>query len=86
MKLEYSRSFIKQMKKAPKNIQKAVRGRLGIFVSDKFHPLLNKHALQGNYRSFRSINISGDWRAVYRETDMGTAYFEALGTHSQLYK
>lgn len=86
MKLEYSRAFVKQLKKAPGKIQKAVRQRLEIFLFDKYNPILNNHALEGKYRNFRSINISGDWRAVYRETGVGTVYFETLGTHRQLYK
>lgn len=87
MEIEYSVKFIKQLKKAPKNIQISVRERLGMFVSDQFGPLLNNHALKGKYEGDRSININGDWRAVYQSVNQGTtAYFIALGTHGQLYK
>lgn len=87
MQIDYSTKFIKQLKKAPTSVQISVRKRVGLFVSDRFHSLLNNHALKGKYQGFRSINITGDWRAIYQEIDRGkTAYFIALGTHSQLYK
>ena len=47
VEIEYSVKFIKQLKKAPKNIRISVRERLGMFVSDQFGPLLNNHALKG---------------------------------------
>lgn len=87
MQIDYSAKFIKQLKKAPTNVQISVRKRFGLFVSDQFHSLLNNHALKGKYQGFRSINITGDWRAIYQEIDRGaTVYFIALGTHGQLYK
>jgi addiction module RelE/StbE family toxin len=86
MQLEYAERFIKKLRKSPKQIQKSVRIRLELFTADRFHPLLNDHALAGKLRGYRSINITGDWRALYIEVKVGVAYFEDLGTHSQLYK
>ena len=34
--------------------------------------------------NYRSINISGDWRAVFEQNN-DEVYFVTLGTHSQLY-
>lgn len=43
--------------------------------------------LKGSYLGFRSINITGDWRAIYSEEKNKkgdkTVIFEVLGTHSQ---
>ncbi len=87
MKIDYSHKFIREFKKTPRKIQIAFRNRLKIFLHDKFHPLLNNHSLTGKYQNYRSINITGDWRAIFRELNSGKLiYFEALGTHSQLYK
>jgi len=42
--------------------------------------------LVGELRGYRSINITGDWRAIFMEIDGGKIiYFVAIGTHSQLY-
>ena len=87
MKIDYSHKFIKDFKKAPRKIQIAFRERLKLFLEDKPHPLLNNHPLSGKYKGHRSINVTGNWRAIFRELDVGqTVYFDALGTHSQLYR
>ena len=85
--IDYSKKFIKSLKKAPNKIQIAFRNRLEIFLSDKFHPILNNHSLSGEYQGYRSINITGDWRAIFRERGSeDTVYFVIIGTHSNLYK
>jgi addiction module RelE/StbE family toxin len=87
VQIDYSHKFIREFKKAPRKIQMAFRERLKLFLGDKFHPLLNNHPLKGKYKNCRSINVTGDWRAVFRELDSGKiVYFDALGTHNQLYK
>ncbi|KKU90728.1 hypothetical protein A2702_02860 [Candidatus Amesbacteria bacterium RIFCSPHIGHO2_01_FULL_48_75] len=86
MQIDFAERFIKQLRKAPKSVQKSARERIEIFASDRFHPLLNNHVLSGKYQGYRSINITGDWRAVFRMIDNNTVYFEMLGTHSKLYK
>ncbi|MCL4366414.1 type II toxin-antitoxin system mRNA interferase toxin, RelE/StbE family [Patescibacteria group bacterium] len=84
-RIDYSKSFDKQLKKAPLSIKIAFRQRLELFIADQFHPQLNNHTLIGKYKGYRSINITGDWRAIYSE-DKNVVIFELLGTHSQLYK
>lgn len=87
MQIEYSRRFIKELKRAPQKIQVAFRDRLALFVENKFHPILNHHVLGGELDGCRSINITGDWRAVYEELKNGdVVFFVMIGTHSQLYK
>lgn len=84
-RIDYSKGFDKQLRKAPLPIKIAFRQRFELFLINPFHPQLNNHTLTGEYRHFRSINITGDWRAVYSE-EKDVIIFELLGTHSQLYK
>ena len=84
MRVEYSRHFVKTFKKCPQKIQVAFRAKLAIFLSDQFAVQLNNHALTGKYFGYRSINITGDWRAVFEQSD-DDVFFITLGTHSQLY-
>ena len=87
MRVKFSRRFEKRYNRAPKKIRKAFDSRLEIFIADKFHPTLNNHALIGKFAGYRSLNITGDWRAVFREMDSGErVYFDLIGSHSQLYK
>lgn len=85
MQIRFSKQFTKSYEKSPDKIKDAFDQRLDLFKNDKFHPLLNNHALTGNYSGYRSINITGDWRVIFTEQD-DVVYFEIIGTHSQLYR
>lgn len=86
MQIEYSKKFIKEFKKCPVNVKTNFKARLEIFINDQYHSILNNHPLIGELRNYRSININGDWRAIFEEMDDGKIiYFVAIGTHSQLY-
>jgi len=84
MEIDSSPQFRKHLKKAPPNIRNTTQKRLIIFLNNPFHSLLNNHLLKGEYINCRSINITGDWRAIYKQTDENTALFIAIGTHNQL--
>lgn len=90
MDVKLSKVFRKQYTRASRKVQLAFKDRLRIFEKDPRHPLLRNHLLTGEYRGFRSINITGDWRALYREqaSSRGEMLVEfiLLGTHSQLYR
>ena len=85
MKALFHKKFAKQMGKFSQNIQKAFQKRLELFLNDPTNQLLNNHGLTGRWSGYKSINISGDLRAVFEMVDNETAYFIAFGTHSQLY-
>ena len=84
-RIDYSKKFLKQLKKAPLSIKIAFRQKSELFINDPFNSLLRSHALSGKLKGSRSINITGDWRAIYSE-NKDAVIFELLGTHSQLYK
>jgi addiction module RelE/StbE family toxin len=88
-RIDYSKKFLKQLKKSPIEIKIAFRKRLELFIENPFHPQLNNHALAGKFSGYRSINVTGDWRAIfseYEDKDTPIVIFEIIGTHSQLYK
>lgn len=89
MKVVYDPLFLKKLKKANVRIRKSVKDRLLAFSSDPNNTQLNNHPLKNEYQGFRSINITNDWRAIYKEEKIGkdkVAYFIILGTHKELYK
>ena len=90
MLISFGRKFNKQYQKADSKIKAAFKTRLTLFKNNPLNPLLDNHQLTGNYLGKRSINITGDWRAVYSEgeDEEGNKFilFHSLGTHSQLYK
>lgn len=89
MLINFAKKFIKQRDKAPVKIQEALNQRLLLFIKDPYQVQLNNHKLTGKYSGYRSINITGDWRAIFsvvETTSERVIVFEVLGTHSQLYK
>ena len=87
MKISYSKKFLKKFQKSPRKIKLAFKKRLTLFVENEYHPSLNNHALLGEYESYRSINITGNWRAIFQKLKNDEiVFFIMLGTHSELYK
>ncbi len=84
MNLDYSSKFKKSYKKLPKKIQDKFAERILIFIKDKYDPILKNHKLHGKYVDYRSINITSDIRAIYKEIS-DYYYFYSIGTHSELY-
>lgn len=87
MQIFLSNHFKKCFKKSPKLVRENFYVRSSMLLVDKFNPLLNNHALSGKFNGYRSINITADWRAVFKEDKGGDSiYFIDLGSHSQLYE
>ena len=83
-RIDFSKKFDKDIRKADIKIKKKFRQRLSLFIRSKNNVLLRNHELKGEWVGYRSKNVTGDWRAIYEEKD-GEVIFVALGTHSQLY-
>jgi len=88
MLVTFNKKFSKRYDKAPQNIKESFNDRLFIFRANKYDVRLNNHKLAGDLKKYHSININGDWRAIYREIDgvIEWVEFVDLGTHSELYK
>lgn len=84
MTIAYSRSFIKQAKKLSPELRKRLQLRIKLFCDNPLDPALRNHALTGKYKEYRSIDITGDVRALYMQ-QADRYIFDAVGTHSQLY-
>ena len=86
MRYFLSKSFEKSFKKMPRKIKDNTINRLNVFISDPMDESLNNHSLSGKFSKYRSINISGDIRAVYQiDEDNNVAIFIDIGSHSKLY-
>lgn len=89
MKVRFDPDFVEMLKQVNVRIRKEFIKRIKIFGIDPDNPQLNNHPLREEWKGYRSIDITSDWRAIYSEKIEGEeiiAYFEALGTHEQLYK
>lgn len=84
MTIQLHKNFKKQYEKLTESQKRKFKERRNIFLQDEFSPILNNHALKGKYQGYRSINVSGDIRAIYRKSSEDI-FFVALGSHSKLY-
>jgi addiction module RelE/StbE family toxin len=86
MRFDYHRKFKKQFDKIPFKIQNEFERRVLFFQQNQFHPLLNNHKLTGEYEGCRSINVTGDIRAIFKFKNEDTIIFIAIGSHPELYE
>lgn len=78
------KDFEKDLKKVSSKVQEKFFEKLTLFEKDQFNPILNNHALKGKYLGYRSINITGDLRAIFKISN-DKATFATLDSHSNLY-
>ncbi|MFA5742839.1 MAG: type II toxin-antitoxin system mRNA interferase toxin, RelE/StbE family [Candidatus Paceibacterota bacterium] len=81
----FHKNFEKNYQKFGKAEKEKIKDRLGIFIDDPFDRRLNNHPLKGKYEDYRSINISGGLRAIYKYINDSECVFVEIGTHSELY-
>ncbi len=86
MKIIFTKRFEKQYSSASVQIQNKFEEKLNIFLKNKYDEVLNNHPLKGRLKGYRSINITGDWRAIFKESkNKEYSCFVLLGKHSELY-
>ena len=84
MQVVYKKRFEKNFKKLPLKTRDQFYERLEIFLDNKFDIVLNNHSVDKAFPNCRSINVSGDYRAIFMEqTDV--VMFITIDTHSNLY-
>jgi len=85
MKIRFHKNFEKQYKKLKKEQKEKAQNRLSLFLIDSFNPTLGNYPLKGKYIGYRSIDITGDLRAIYKFINKQECIFVAIDTHSKLY-
>jgi addiction module RelE/StbE family toxin len=85
MVIRYTKTFKNQYKKLPTKIQDQFGDRLKLFLVDPTDSRLRIHPLKGKYVGYWSMNISGDFRTLFRRDGEEIIIFGLIGTHSELY-
>ena len=89
LRIEFTSHFNKQRKAAPAEIKIAFREVFVLFLEDPKHPQLRNHSLKRKLAGYKSIDITEDWRALFKEAKTSKQKiitFHKLGTHEKLYK
>lgn len=84
MKIIFRKQFQKQYHTLPQRMQNHFDERLRLLIEAPDHPLLRRHNLKGRLTPLESINITGDYRALFTDEN-DTLTFYRIGTHSELY-
>jgi addiction module RelE/StbE family toxin len=84
--LLHSAFFDKRYSTLSKKLKRKTKERLKLFVRDPFDRILNNHQLHGEYEGYRSINVTGDMRLIYKDMGNSKYILHEIGTHSQLYE
>ena len=79
------RSFEKKFARLPKDLRERFKERRNLFRADPFHSLLNNHPLHGKYVGCSSINVTGDYRAIFYHERDDVVRFIMIGTHHELF-
>ena len=81
----YSKKFRKQYRKLQVKIREKFKERRDLFILNPASSILDNHPLHGEYIGCRSINITGDYRAIFYHQSDGTVVFIEIGTHHELF-
>lgn len=79
-----SKKFDKNFSKLSKKTKNRAIKQFEKFIIDPMDGNLNNHKLHGKWSKYRSINITGDIRAIYIQ-EGSIARFVDIGSHSELY-
>lgn len=88
MNVIYDSAFYVKLKKVDVRIKKSVKQKILLFSKNPKDPQLNNHPLKKEYLGYNSIDITADYRALYKIIKVENeifAYFVLLGTHDELY-
>lgn len=88
MKVNFKKSFNKRFENLDKNIQLKTNNKIEVFRKNPLDKILRNHSLNWKYSWFRSIDITWDYRAIFKEYPNWTYCFVDfidIWTHSQLY-
>jgi addiction module RelE/StbE family toxin len=86
MEIRIHKNFSKQYNKLNNTQQHRAHERLVLFKENPYNLVLNNHSLKGRYAGHRSINITGDIRAVFQVVGSDSYLFVKIDSHSNLYK
>lgn len=85
IKVFLTAGFVKQYKKLPPKLRKKFLERVALFKENPCHRLLRVHGLKGDKEPLISMNVTGDYRALFVWETEERVRFHQIGTHSELY-
>lgn len=85
MLLISSRNFDNEVEKLTQKFKIILKDKLALFKVEPYNKIFNNHKLKGSLKTYRSINITGDYRVIYEQLNHETVRLIRIGSHSELY-
>lgn len=85
LRIVYTPSFLRELKKLPKDLQKEVKEKIDLFSIDPTHSFLKTHKLKGRLRGQYSFWVNYEYRIVFQYDSKSTAALLSVGDH-EVYK
>ena len=79
------RNFDKKYLKLSRKLRERFKERRDIFLANPYEPILNNHGLHEPYAGCRSINVTGDYRAIFHHERSNVVRFIDIDTHHNLF-
>jgi mRNA-degrading endonuclease YafQ of YafQ-DinJ toxin-antitoxin module len=86
--IEFSPLFESKLKQLPSEVYVTFKETLDLFMDNPEHGHLRRHFLKEKYAGYESIDITDDYRAIFKQVKSDTQIiirFHLIGTHLQLY-
>ena len=67
MRIVFHKNFVKKLKKLDPKIKVAFKKKVVMFRVNRFDKILNNHSFDRTHLGCRSINITGNYRIIFRD-------------------
>ena len=85
MKFLFNKKFTRRHAKLNHKIREKFEERLRLFQDNPTDQVLNIHKLSGKYDGMWSMNVTGDYRAIFNKQRNDFIVFLNIGTHPELF-
>ncbi len=88
LRIEFSPLFDKKLRQLPPEIIASFDETLDLFWENPNNKSLRRHFLKERYLGYQSIDVTDDYRAIFRESKTENVIFirfHTIGTHNDLY-
>ena len=86
MTIDYSRGFLRKIKKLPIEEQRRLSERIEWFKKDPRDSRLKVHMLAGKMKGYFALSLDYSKRVVFVWMDEQVVLFTDVGSHDQVYK
>lgn len=83
--VEYSKKFLRSLKKLSRDIQDKAEEREQLFILDPFDPRLRTHKLHGKDKDLWAYSIDNRYRIKFIFLDDHRVLYLDIGTHDEVY-